>query len=75
MIDKLGNIAARGLQQSTRSMQRSAVEIARAAKPGSKTNMTRAVVELKQHEQAAKANIKTLETANKTLGALLDVKA
>lgn len=75
MINKLGNIAMQGLQRSTRGMQGSAVEIARATKPGSKTNMTRAIVELKQHEQAAKANIKTLETADKTLGALLDVKA
>jgi hypothetical protein len=37
--------------------------------------MTRAIVELKQHENAAKANIKTLKVADRTLGSLLDVKA
>jgi hypothetical protein len=37
--------------------------------------MTRALVELKQHEQAAKANVKTLQTADRLIGSLLDVKA
>ena len=75
MINKLGNTALQGIQRSTQGMARSAAEIARAGQPGDKTNMTRALIELKQHEQAAKANIKTLATADKTLGALLDVKA
>ncbi len=75
MINKLGNTALQGIQRSTQGMTRSAAEIARAGKPGDKTNMTRALIELKQHEQAAKANIKTLATADKTLGSLLDVKA
>ena len=75
MINKLGNTALQGIQRSTQGMARSAAEIARAGKPDDKTNMTRALIELKQHEQAAKANIKTLATADKTLGALLDVKA
>jgi hypothetical protein len=37
--------------------------------------MTRAIVELKQHEHAAKANMKTLAAAEKMLGSLLDVEA
>lgn len=75
MISKLGNTAIQGLQRSTQGMARSAAEIARANTPGEKTNVARAMVELKQHEQAAKANIKTLQTADRMLGSLLDVKA
>ena len=75
MISKLGNTAIQGLQRSTQGMARSAAEIARANKPGDKTNMTRAMVELHQHEQAAKANIKTLKAADEMLGSLLDTKA
>jgi hypothetical protein len=75
MISKLGSTAVQGIQRSTQGMARSAAEIARANQPGDKTNMTRALVELKQHEHAAKANIKTLATADKMLGSLLDIKA
>jgi len=75
MISKLGTTALQGIQRSTQGMARSAAEIARASKPGAKENVTRAIVELKQHEHAAKANMKTLAAEDKMLGALLDVKA
>lgn len=75
MISKLGNTAVQGIQRSTQGMARSAAEIARANQPGDRPNMTRALVELKQHEHAAKANIKTLAAADKMLGSLLDIKA
>jgi hypothetical protein len=75
MIGKLGNSALQGIHRSTQGMLRSAAEIARANRPGDQTNMTRALVELKQHEHAAKANIKTLATADRMLGSLLDIKA
>jgi hypothetical protein len=75
VISKLGNIGLQGYQRSQQGMTRSAADIARAAQPGDRTTMTRAIVELKQHETAAKANIKTMETADKLLGSLLDVKA
>ena len=75
MISKLGHTALQGFQRSTQGMVRSAAEIARASRPGEQTNMTRALVELKQHEHAAKANIETLAAADKMLGSLLDVKA
>jgi hypothetical protein len=75
VISKLGNIGLQGFQRSQQGMARSAAEIAKASQPGDRTTMTRAIVELKQHENAAKANIKTLETADKVLGSLLDVKA
>jgi hypothetical protein len=75
MISKLGNSAIQGLQRSTQGMVRSAAEITRASKPGDQSNMARAMIELKQHEHAAKANIKTLAIADKMLGSLLDVEA
>ena len=75
MINKLGTTALQGIQRSTQAMARSAAEIARASKPGEQPNMTRAIIELKQHEHAAKANIKTLAAAEKMLGSLLDVQA
>ena len=75
MISKLGNTALHGVQRSTLGMARSAAEIAKASTPGEQTDMTRAIIELKQHEHAAKANMKTLATADKMLGTLLDVKA
>lgn len=75
MISKLGTTALQGIQRSTQGMARSAADIARASKPGAKSNMTRAIVELKQHEHAAKANMQTLAAEDRMLGALLDVKA
>lgn len=75
MISKLGNTAVQGFQRSTLGMARSAAEIARASRPGDQADMTRAMVELKQHEHAAKANLKTLAAADRMLGSLLDVKA
>ena len=75
MINRLNQSALLGIQRSTRGMVRSAAEIARATKRGEQADMTRSLVELKQHEHAAKANIKTLATADKLLGSLLDVKA
>ena len=75
MISKLSNTALQGIQRSTQGMARSAAEIARASRPGDKPDMLRAMVELKQHEHAAKANIKTLAAADKMLGSLLDIKA
>ena len=75
MISKLSDSALQGIQRSTRGMVRSAVEIAGASKPDGQSNMTRALVELKQHEHDAKANMKTLAAADRMIGSLLDVKA
>lgn len=75
MIGKIGNIAVQGIHRATQGLERSAGAIARAGRNGSTEDMTRALVELKQHEQAAKANMKTLKAADRTLGTLLDVKA
>jgi len=73
MIGKLGDTALQGIQRSTQGMARSALEITRATRQGDAADMTRAIVELKQHEHAAKANMKTLAAADRLLGSLLDV--
>lgn len=75
MISKLGNAALGGIARSTQGMVRSAAEIARASQPGDQPDMTRAMIELKQHEQAAKANMKSLAATDRILGSLLDIKA
>jgi len=75
MISRLSNSALQGIQRSTQGFARSAAEIARKPTPGDQPDVTRAMVELKQHEQAARANMKTLTVADKMLGSLLDVKA
>lgn len=75
MISKMANTAMQDIQRSTQGMARIASEIARATRPGDQPDMTRAMIELKQHEHAAKANMKTLTAADRLLGSLLDVKA
>ncbi len=75
MIGKLSSTALEGIQHSSQGMLRNASDIARATTPGDQAKLTEALVGLKQHEHAAKANIKTLETADKLLGSLLDVRA
>ena len=75
MITKLSNTALHGIHDSARGMMRSAAKIVHAPGPGDSSMLTRAMVELKQHEHAAKANMKTLAVADKLLGSLLDVKA
>jgi hypothetical protein len=75
MITKLSNTALQGIHHNTRGMTRSAAKIAHTPETGDPSILTRAIVELKQHEHAAKANMKTLAVADKLLGSLLDVKA
>ncbi len=75
MISKLGNTAVQGIHRSTQGMARSAGAIARAGQHGDTSDMTRAMVELKQHEHAAKANMKVLAATDRMLGSLLDTKA
>jgi len=75
MIGKLGSTALEGIQRSSQGMLHNASDIARATTPAHRTNVTEALVGLKQHEQSTKANMKTLETADKLIGSLLDVRA
>lgn len=55
-------------------MRRVASEIASAQQtnPAKPTDLSRAMVELKQHANQTKAQVKTLKTANDMLGTLFD---
>ena len=74
MINKVTSTSLQGFQKASSAFSKRAGEIASPAnrRPG---NLARTLVELKQHEHAAKANVKTLEAGDKALGTLLDVKA
>ncbi|RMG36685.1 MAG: hydrolase, partial [Gammaproteobacteria bacterium] len=66
-----------GLQRARQGMRTAANEIARSPIKDSRrpVDLNRSLVELKQHENAARANIKTLKTAFDTVGTLLDEMA
>jgi hypothetical protein len=72
MFKPIQSSALAGLQRARQGMQTAASEIARAPVKGAQVNLSRSLVELRLHEQAAKANIQTLKTAHETLGTLLD---
>ena len=75
MIDGIHKTALQGLARSQRGVAKAADDIARFPIKGSKTDLNRSLLELRQHELAAKANVETLKTADKTLGTLLDEMA
>jgi flagellar hook protein FlgE len=72
MLRPIQSSALSGLQRARQGMQKAATEIARAPLKGSQVDLNRSLIELRLHEHAAKANIKTLKTANETLGTLID---
>ena len=72
MIKPLQSSALAGIQQARQGMQSAAADIARTSGTGDNRDITHSLVELQQHQQAAKANIQTLRTANETLGVLID---
>ena len=75
MIDGIHKTALQGLARSQQGVAKAADDIARFPIKGSKTDLNRSLLELRQHELAAKANVETLKTADKTLGTLLDEMA
>ena len=72
MIRSIHHSALQGLARSQQGMARAADDIARYPVKNSNTDLNRSLIELRQHEQAAKANAQTLKTANDTIGTLLD---
>ena len=72
MFKPIQGSAFTGLQRARQGMQTAASDIARAPVKGSQVDLNRSLLELRLHEQAAKANIKTLKTAHETLGTLID---
>jgi len=72
MINSINQSGLLGLARSQQGMAKTANDIARYPVKGSQTNLNRSLLELRQHEQLAKANVETLKTADQTLGTLLD---
>ncbi|MCU7906950.1 MAG: hydrolase [Candidatus Thiodiazotropha sp. (ex Epidulcina cf. delphinae)] len=73
-INSITGSALQGIQKGFQGMRRLASEVAgtqqtNRAKP---TDLSRAMVELKQHANQTKAQVKTLKTANDMLGTLFD---
>jgi len=75
MINKLPNTALNGLQRNNLGLRNTANDIARYPLKTGKNDFNRSLLQLKQHEQAAKANVQSLKTADELVGTLLDVKA
>jgi len=75
MIKPIYSTAIQGLARSQQGVARAADDIARYPIKSNKGDLNRSLLELRQHEQAAKANAQTLKTADETLGTLLDEMA
>ena len=73
--NSIHNSALLGLTRSRQGLARAADDIARYPVKNNATDLNRSLLELRRHEQAAKANVQTLKTANDTLGTLLDEMA
>jgi hypothetical protein len=72
MIKPLTHIALQGIQRSQRNAAQAASDIARYPVKGQQSDLNRSLLQLRQQENITKANVRTLETADKTLGTLLD---
>lgn len=75
MINSIHNNAVLGLARSREGVARAADDIARYPIKSKNTDLNRSMIELRRHEQAAKANTHTLKAADETLGTLLDEMA
>jgi hypothetical protein len=75
-ITPAGTSALTGIQRGMDGLQRSAGEIANAAHAnGSGTGIAEPLVAQIQHASQVEASVRVLETENRMLGSLLDVKA
>lgn len=77
MIGAIEKSALSGLYHARQGMRTAASEIAQAPVRNDQApvDLNRSLIALKQHETAARANIKTLQTAFDTVGTLLDEMA
>jgi len=72
MINSIRHSAMQGLARSQQGMARAADDIARFPIKQDQGDLNRSMLQLRQHEQLAKANVQTLKTAHETIGTLLD---
>lgn len=75
MIKPLSQVALQGFQRAQQGMVKSANAIARQPLTQDQGDVNRSMLELRQHEQAAKANVQALKAADQTIGSLLDEMA
>jgi flagellar hook protein FlgE len=74
MVDSI-NIAANGIRTSASQYAKSAEEVVKATTTGSDADLPKAIVDGKTSSYAFKANSAVLKTADKMMGALLDIMA
>ena len=73
-INSITGPALQGIQKGFQGMRRVASEIAgpQQASQSRPTDLSRAMVEMKQHANQARASVKVLQTADDVLGTLID---
>jgi len=75
MIDSISSISLAGYQNASNAMQKNASDIAKAGtEAGKEVNLASSLVELKQNQQVAEANLKVLKAEGDILGTILDIK-
>jgi|GEM_PF-2403711 len=72
MISPIQHSAIQGLARSQQGVARAADDIACFPVNRDQESLNRSLLELRQHENHAKANVQTLKTAHETIGTLLD---
>jgi hypothetical protein len=78
IINSVTSSALQGIQRGYQGIRRSAAEIASADQmqnTSASKDLTRSLVEMKQHSLHTQASAKVLQTSADLLGTLLDVKA
>ena len=73
-INSITGPALQGIQKGFQGMRRVASEIAAPQQTGQSrpTDLSRAMVEMKQHANQARVSVKVLQTADDVLGTLID---
>lgn len=74
-MNTISQTAMQGLQRAYQGLHRNAEAIAKHQPNQNGRSLSQSLVELQQHEQAAKANVQTLKTADDMIGSLLDTFA
>lgn len=76
-INSIMGPAIQGIQRGFQGLRRVASEIAASqhTPKTSPTDLSRAMVEMKQHANQTKASVKALKTADEMLGTLFDERA
>jgi len=73
-MSNLMSIAAAGVQSGMARFDASAVQMVRAAQPGSHEDLPAAMAQVTTNSLAAKADLEVFKMADDTVGRLLDVK-